>query len=153
MKADIGTPHSHHRDNAILCLNHNKSVLVEKAFTVNAKEAKVWKRKLWSFCFCLFVFFVCFNWYIFMNCITLRFRLSFANKNYKINRINQLIGCSFLRSPHSDVWELLKQDAHFLTHTIFYPRKEVVRARFGNSLTPKADYAGKNVLLSTTHII
>jgi len=36
----IATPHSHHRDNAVMCLNHGKSLLVEKAFTLNAKEAK-----------------------------------------------------------------------------------------------------------------
>ena len=32
--------------------------------------------------------------------------------------------------------------ALFLRTQIFYPRKEVVRARFGNSLHPKAEYAG-----------
>ena len=36
----IATPHSHHYENAILCLQHNKAVLCEKAFAVNAKQAK-----------------------------------------------------------------------------------------------------------------
>eukprot|EP00026_Physarum_polycephalum_P012872 Phypoly_transcript_13215.p1 GENE.Phypoly_transcript_13215~~Phypoly_transcript_13215.p1 ORF type:complete len:342 (-),score=55.92 Phypoly_transcript_13215:36-1061(-) len=36
----IATPHNYHRDNAILCLNNNKAVLIEKAFTLNSKEAK-----------------------------------------------------------------------------------------------------------------
>lgn len=36
----IATPHSHHYDNALLVLNNNKSALVEKAFTVNTREAE-----------------------------------------------------------------------------------------------------------------
>jgi predicted dehydrogenase len=36
----IGTPHSHHYDNSLMCLNAGKHVLCEKAFTVNAKQAK-----------------------------------------------------------------------------------------------------------------
>lgn len=36
----IGTPHSHHFQNAMLCLSHNKPVLCEKALTVNAAQAK-----------------------------------------------------------------------------------------------------------------
>lgn len=36
----IATPHSHHRDHAILCLNHGKAVLVEKAFALSAVQAK-----------------------------------------------------------------------------------------------------------------
>lgn len=35
----IATPHSHHYGHAILCLEHGKPILVEKAFTVNAKQA------------------------------------------------------------------------------------------------------------------
>ncbi|NQU84241.1 MAG: Gfo/Idh/MocA family oxidoreductase [Mariniphaga sp.] len=36
----VATPHSHHRDHAILCLNHKKPVLNEKAFALNLREAK-----------------------------------------------------------------------------------------------------------------
>ncbi len=36
----VATPHSHHYQHAKLCLEHNKHVLVEKAFTVNGKQAK-----------------------------------------------------------------------------------------------------------------
>jgi predicted dehydrogenase len=36
----IATPHSHHREHAILCLNHRKAVLCEKAFAINKKEAE-----------------------------------------------------------------------------------------------------------------
>lgn len=36
----IGSPHSHHYQNAMLCLTHNKPVLCEKALTVNAAQAK-----------------------------------------------------------------------------------------------------------------
>lgn len=36
----IATPHSHHYAHARLALEHNKPVLVEKAFTANAREAK-----------------------------------------------------------------------------------------------------------------
>lgn len=36
----IATPHSHHYQYAKMCLEHGKPVLVEKAFTVNAKQAK-----------------------------------------------------------------------------------------------------------------
>ncbi len=36
----IATPHSHHYENALLCLNNNKHVLCEKAFMVNSKLAK-----------------------------------------------------------------------------------------------------------------
>jgi dihydrodiol dehydrogenase / D-xylose 1-dehydrogenase (NADP) len=35
----IATPHSHHRDHAILCLEANKAVLCEKPFTINAEQA------------------------------------------------------------------------------------------------------------------
>jgi predicted dehydrogenase len=34
----IATPHSHHFEHALLCLNHRKAVLCEKAFAINAKE-------------------------------------------------------------------------------------------------------------------
>ncbi|KIW93041.1 uncharacterized protein Z519_06890 [Cladophialophora bantiana CBS 173.52] len=37
----IGSPHSHHYQNSMLCLAHNKPVLCEKALTVNAAQAKV----------------------------------------------------------------------------------------------------------------
>lgn len=36
----IATPHSHHYQNARLCLEANKNVLVEKAFTTNAQQAE-----------------------------------------------------------------------------------------------------------------
>lgn len=36
----IATPHSHHYEHAMLCLNHGKHVLCEKAFTANAAQAK-----------------------------------------------------------------------------------------------------------------
>lgn len=36
----IATPHSHHYQNAMLCLNNGKNVLCEKAFTTNAAQAK-----------------------------------------------------------------------------------------------------------------
>jgi predicted dehydrogenase len=35
----IGTPHSFHYDNAVLCLNAGKAVLCEKAFTITSREA------------------------------------------------------------------------------------------------------------------
>lgn len=36
----ISTPHSHHYQNAMLCLEAGKNVLCEKAFTVNAAQAR-----------------------------------------------------------------------------------------------------------------
>ena len=36
----IATPHSHHFDHAMMCLNHGKPVLCEKAFTANAPLAR-----------------------------------------------------------------------------------------------------------------
>ncbi|MBR6408491.1 MAG: Gfo/Idh/MocA family oxidoreductase [Clostridia bacterium] len=36
----IATPHSHHFEHSMLCLEHGKHVLCEKAFTVNAKQAR-----------------------------------------------------------------------------------------------------------------
>ncbi len=36
----VCTPHSHHYECAKLCLEHGKNVLVEKPFTVNAKQAE-----------------------------------------------------------------------------------------------------------------
>jgi len=36
----IATPHSHHYQNAMLCLDAGKNVLCEKAFTVNAAQAR-----------------------------------------------------------------------------------------------------------------
>ena len=35
----IATPHSHHFDHAMLAIKHHKHVLVEKAFTANARQA------------------------------------------------------------------------------------------------------------------
>lgn len=37
----VATPHSHHFQNTMLALNAGKHVLCEKAFTVNAKQAKI----------------------------------------------------------------------------------------------------------------
>ncbi len=37
----IATPHSHHFAHAMLALEHGKPVLVEKAFTANAKQAEI----------------------------------------------------------------------------------------------------------------
>jgi len=36
----IATPHSHHYEHSIMCLNHGKHVLCEKAFTASAKQAE-----------------------------------------------------------------------------------------------------------------
>lgn len=36
----VASPHSHHYEHAKLCLEHGKHVLVEKAFTVNAGQAR-----------------------------------------------------------------------------------------------------------------
>lgn len=36
----IASPHSHHYEHVLLCLNHGKHVLCEKAFTANARQAK-----------------------------------------------------------------------------------------------------------------
>ena len=36
----IATPHSHHYDHAMLAIEHGKPVLVEKAFTANARQAE-----------------------------------------------------------------------------------------------------------------
>lgn len=36
----IATPHSHHYENALQCLNAGKSILCEKPFTANAKQTK-----------------------------------------------------------------------------------------------------------------
>ena len=36
----VASPHSHHHDHAILCLEHGKAVLVEKAFALTASQAK-----------------------------------------------------------------------------------------------------------------
>ena len=41
----IATPHSHHYQNAMLCLEAGKNVLCEKAFTVNAEQAKILVKK------------------------------------------------------------------------------------------------------------
>ncbi len=36
----VATPHSHHRNHTLLCLNNKKAVLCEKAFAMNQKEAE-----------------------------------------------------------------------------------------------------------------
>ncbi len=36
----IATPHTFHREHAILCMNHKKAVLCEKAFAINKKEVE-----------------------------------------------------------------------------------------------------------------
>ena len=36
----IATPHSHHFEHMMLCMQHGKAVLCEKAFTMNAKQAR-----------------------------------------------------------------------------------------------------------------
>lgn len=36
----IATPHSHHHEHSLLCLNHKKAVLCEKALSLNATEVK-----------------------------------------------------------------------------------------------------------------
>ena len=37
----IASPHSHHCENTLLCLNHKKAVLCEKAFAINSKEVAI----------------------------------------------------------------------------------------------------------------
>ena len=37
----IATPHSHHFEHSMLALKYNKPLLVEKAFTANAREAQI----------------------------------------------------------------------------------------------------------------
>lgn len=37
----IASPHSHHFEHALLCLNHKKAVLCEKAFALNSKEVNL----------------------------------------------------------------------------------------------------------------
>jgi predicted dehydrogenase len=36
----VATPHSHDYEHTMLCLNHNKAVLCEKAFAINSRQAK-----------------------------------------------------------------------------------------------------------------
>lgn len=36
----VATPHSFHKENTLLCLEHNKAVLCEKAFAMNTKEVQ-----------------------------------------------------------------------------------------------------------------
>jgi len=36
----VATPHSHHYEHMMMCLAHGKSVLCEKAFTMNARQAR-----------------------------------------------------------------------------------------------------------------
>lgn len=35
----VATPHSHHHEHTMLCLNHYKAVLCEKAFAINSRQA------------------------------------------------------------------------------------------------------------------
>ena len=35
----VATPHSHHHEHTMLCINHNKAVLCEKAFAINSRQA------------------------------------------------------------------------------------------------------------------
>lgn len=35
----VATPHSHHYEHTILCLNHNKAVICEKPFAINSRQA------------------------------------------------------------------------------------------------------------------
>ncbi len=37
----IASPHSHHCEHTLLCLNHKKAVLCEKAFAINSKEVSL----------------------------------------------------------------------------------------------------------------
>lgn len=37
----IATPHSHHCEHTLLCLNHRKAVLCEKAFAINSREVSL----------------------------------------------------------------------------------------------------------------
>jgi len=39
----IASPHSHHCEHTLLCLNHQKAVLCEKAFAINSKEVNLMK--------------------------------------------------------------------------------------------------------------
>ena len=36
----VATPHSHHHQHTLLCIEHGKAVLCEKAFAINYKQAK-----------------------------------------------------------------------------------------------------------------
>jgi predicted dehydrogenase len=36
----VSSPHSHHHEHTLLCLNHGKAVLCEKAFAINSKQAE-----------------------------------------------------------------------------------------------------------------
>jgi predicted dehydrogenase len=36
----VATPHSHHHEHTLLCINNNKAVLCEKAFAINYKQVK-----------------------------------------------------------------------------------------------------------------
>src|SRR6185436_14562921 len=35
----VATPHSHHYEHTLLCLDHHKAVLCEKAFAINSRQA------------------------------------------------------------------------------------------------------------------
>ena len=36
----VATPHSHHHEHTLLCLNHDKATLCEKAFALNSRQAR-----------------------------------------------------------------------------------------------------------------
>ena len=36
----VASPHSHHHEHTLLCLNHGKAVLCEKAFAINSRQAR-----------------------------------------------------------------------------------------------------------------
>ena len=36
----VATPHSHHYEHTLMCLDHNKAVLCEKAFAVNRRQSQ-----------------------------------------------------------------------------------------------------------------
>ena len=36
----VATPHAFHHENTLLCLQHHKPVLCEKAFAINTRQAK-----------------------------------------------------------------------------------------------------------------
>ena len=37
----VATPHSHHYEHMMMCIQHGKHIVCEKAFTMNAKQAKI----------------------------------------------------------------------------------------------------------------
>ena len=69
-------------------------------------------------------------------------------------KVAQSIGYPFLRSPHSDVWEVPKLDANFLTHTDFLPsieyRGKPCAACFSNFHTSKSGLRRKGYPIKCT---